>query len=282
MTSGADWKDTLTGVQERILNGLLATLPNLLGALVLIIVGWVLAKFLRMLVVRFAHYLDRLLAGRGAGAVKEQPGRLGAVSDALGSIVFWFVILFFLTVAAQALGLDAFLGWVSRLTAFLPTLFTGLLIVLAGYVMSILVRDLVSTASAAAGERQRTMLGRAVQAIIISLAIVIGADQIGIKVTFLVIMVTVAASAVMGGAALAMSLGARSYVANLIGGHVMRRNLQIGQTVRIHGMTGRVLDMTPTAVVLETDDGRATVPARLFLEEATIVMMGGGSDGRNP
>lgn len=281
MTSATDWTDALTAVYERILNGLLTTLPNLIGALALIFVGWVLAKYLRLLAVRFARYMDRMLAWR-AGTVKEQPGRLGAVAEALGSIVFWFVILFFLTVAAQVLGLEAYLGWVSRLTAFLPTLFTSLLIVLVGYVMSILVRDLVSTAAAAAGERQQAMLGRAVQAAIISLAVVIGADQIGIKVTFLMIMATVVASTILGGTALAMSLGARSYVSNLIGAHVMRRNLQIGQTVRIHGITGRLLDMTPTAMVLETDEGRATVPARLFLEEATIVVMGGESDGRHP
>jgi len=48
----------------------------------------------------------------------------------------------------------------------------------------------------------------------------------------------------------AISLGARSYVANLIGAHYLRQAFEIGQRIRVAGFEGRVLDVSATAVVL--------------------------------
>ena len=281
METSPGWKTAVSGIIERMTKALVKSGPDIAGAVLIIAIGWLLARLMRYLAARFTRYFGGVVSRRSAVPSEERARRLAAAADALGSIVFWFVILVAITAAAQVLGLDTFLGWISTFTAYLPTLLTGLLIILAGYVASVLFRDLVAAAASTAGERQRALLGRAAQTVVLTLAVVVGADQIGIKVTFLVVMVTLVAGSVLGGAALAMSLGARTYVANLIGSHVLRRSLQPGLTLKFRGQTGRVLDVTLTAVVLETDEGRVSVPARLFLEEPMVVVMGGENHGGN-
>ena len=56
--------------------------------------------------------------------------------------------------------------------------------------------------------------------------------------------------------------------------HHFRHTYSVGQTVRVAGHEGRILDLTPVSVVLETEDGRVTLPAKVFGEEAIVLRIG--------
>ena len=269
----SEWRTVLDKAYTGLADRLSENLPNLISALLLILGGWIIGRLLRALTVRLIHLLDRTIR-RLTTRYGDRPGILSASADVLGSIVFWVVILFFLTAATQVLGLDAFLGWLNRVVAYLPTLLTGALIILAGFLLSALVRDVVTT-TAPVGDSQRILLGRVSQLVILVTAVVIGADQIGIKVTFLVIMVTVLASTLLGGLALALSFGARTYVSNLIGAHYLSHQFRAGQTVRVGSYEGRILEFTATSIVLEIADGRVNLPAKIYHEEPIVLLMGG-------
>jgi len=279
MGPNSDWSTALEKAFTGLVQRTAETLPNLIGALLLLLVGWLLARLLRAGAVRLIHLLDRAIR-RLSSRNADRPGILSASAEVLGSIVFWVVVLFFLTAATQVLGLDAFLGWLNRVVDYLPTLLTGGLIVLAGFLLSALVRDVVAT-TAPVADSQRVLLGRVAQLVILVTAVVIGADQIGIKVTFLVIMVTVLAGTLLGGLALALSLGARTYVSNLIGAHYLRQQYRAGQTVRVGQFEGRVLEFTATAIVLETADGRVNLPGKIYHDEPIVLLMGGNQHGTN-
>jgi small-conductance mechanosensitive channel len=273
------WRNALARVLEQTVERLSLYLPNVLAAFLLLLVGWVVAHLLRAVAVRVTllgeRALARIAASRGAA-----PARLpGASAKILGSVVFWVVVLFFLTAATQLLGLHTFASWLARVADYLPTVFAGALIIVAGFLVSRLAREVVEAAAASAGERQRALIGRVVQAAILVTAILVGAEQIGIRVTFLVILAAGAGIALVGAVALALSLGSRDYVANLIGAHYLRQRYSVGQQVRAWGYEGRILELTDTAVVLETAEGRASLPAKVFNEQAIVLVVGGSRDG---
>ncbi|MBU0593512.1 MAG: mechanosensitive ion channel [Gammaproteobacteria bacterium] len=275
----SQWRDALAGVLDQTMERLALYLPNVLGAFLLLFVGWIVAHLLRATAVRLTligeSALARLSASRGAS-----PKRLSSASaKILGSVVFWVVLLFFLTAATQVLGLDTFTTWLARVVDYLPTVFVGALIIVAGFLVSRLAREVVHAAAVGAGERQRVLIGRVVQAAILVTAILVGAEQIGIKVTFLVILAAAAGISLVGAVALALSLGARDYVANLIGAHYLRQRYSVGQHVRVAGYEGRILEMTDTAVVLETAEGRASLPAKVFNEQPIVLVVSGARDG---
>lgn len=273
----SQWRDALAGVLDETVVRLALYLPNVLGAFLLLLVGWIVAHLLRAAAVRLTLLSERALArvsaGRGAA-----PARLpGTSAKILGSVIFWVVVLFFLTAATQVLGLQTFSAWLARVADYLPTVFAGGLIIVAGFLVSRLAREVVEAAAASAGERQRVLIGRVVQTAILVTAILVGAEQIGIKVTFLVILVAAAGIAMVGAVALALSLGAREYVANLIGAHYLRQRYSVGQLVRVAGYEGQILELTDTAVVLETAEGRASLPAKVFNEQAIVLLLVGGA-----
>jgi small-conductance mechanosensitive channel len=276
----SQWRDALAGVLDQTVARLALYLPNVLGAFLLLFIGWGVAFVLRSAAFRLTLLGERALT-RISSRGGEPPTQLPSASaKILGGVVFWVVVLFFLTAATQVLGLDTFTAWLARIVDYLPTVFAGALIIFAGFLVSRLARDVVVAAASSANEHQRALIGRVVQASILVTAILVGAEQIGIKVTFLVILAAAAGITLVGAVALALSLGARDYVANLIGGHYLRQRYSIGQHVRIAGFEGRILELTDTAVVLETADGRASLPAKVFNEQPIVQLVSVPRDGQ--
>ncbi len=268
----------IASVSSAVMQSLVQYLPSVFGAVLLLVAGWLLAKLLRVVVTRGVLALDTLVARIVSGARTERP-RVAASATVLGTVVFWVVLLFFITAATKVLGLDTFTTWLANVLHYLPTLAAGALIVAAGYLLSAFVRDLVMATGSRLEPTQRSALARTAQGAILLTAILVGADQIGVKVTFLAIMVAAIAAAVVGSITIAVSLGARGYVANLIGAHYLRQSLEVGQRVRVSGHEGRILQITALSVVLETVDGRVTLPGRVFNEEPIVILARDPSDG---
>jgi small-conductance mechanosensitive channel len=254
-------------------------LPNILGAAVLLLAGWLVARLLRGLAVRLMHVAESLLSRLSRGTPAPASPLPSTSVEIVGSILFWVVILFFAAAATHVLGLGAFSSWLQGLMTYLPTLMAGALIIVAGVLLSGLARDLSVAALAVLPERQRALLGRIVQGSILVTAVAVGADQIGIKITFLVILAAVVTSAVVGGVALAVSLGARTYVANLIGAHYLQQAFHVGERVRIGETEGTILEITAVSVVLETRDGRTNIPAKTYNEEPIVLLAPRSVDG---
>ena len=101
------------------------------------------------------------------------------------------MLLFFITAATHTLGLQTFTEWLARLLDHLPALVTGLLIAVAGYLLSGFVADLVLAAATALAPAQRTALARLAQGATLAVALLVGAEQMGLKITWIATLVAV-------------------------------------------------------------------------------------------
>ena len=270
MDKQIDFGSALMSGTSSIVEHVVSFLPNIVGAIALLIIGWLLARLLRAVTWRGARLLDKLMS-RLLGAQAERL-HVAAASRIVSTIVFWLVLLFFATAATQVLGLAPFTDWLSRFVAYLPTLAAGVLIIVAGYAVARIVADVVRTTAPGFSPAQRATLARIAQVTIIAGAILVGADQIGVKVTFLVVFTSAVAAAIVGGVALSVGMGARDYVANLIGAHYLRDAVTAGQTLRVGDVEGRVVDVTATALIMETAEGKVSIPARVYNEQAITVL----------
>lgn len=265
---------SLASAAAALIDRVIDYLPSVFGAIALLIIGWALARLLRALTMRAVMLLDRIFSRMGAPGTERL--RMGRASVVLGTIVFWVIILFFVTAATQVLGLAPFTRWLGQLVEYLPTLAAGVLILAAGYVLGRIAADLVRATVTRLPPAQRSILARTAQIVIIVGSALVGAEQIGIKVTFLVVFIAAVAAAVVGGVALSVGMGARDYISNLIGAHYLRQAFPAGQTVRVGEFEGRVIEVNATALILETVNGRVSVPGRVYNEQAITVI------ARNP
>lgn len=191
-------------------------------------------------------------------------------------------LLIALTVAARVAGLASVTGWLDRVTAHLPNLIAGVAVFIIGYFLSVYVREQLAPASAAATSPPQVLLARLAQAAVVALALIVGLDQVGIDVAVLV-GVAVAAVATLGiGLAVAFAFGARAHVSNLIGARVARQQLSEGLRVRIGNVEGEVLEVTATQIALDTDAGKALLPASCVDQGLVTILApdGGEADRR--
>ncbi|WP_119165522.1 mechanosensitive ion channel family protein [Algihabitans albus] len=266
------WIREVSATASGFLGQFVEFLPTLGGALAILIVGWGIARVLRSAGIRSSNWLNRFF-DRRFGPERARHLRISnAGVKLLGNIIFWVIILFFITAATRVLGLDAFSAWLDRVVAYLPTLLAGGLIILVGLLISSLARDLTSAAVASAGVAHAELFGRSVQAAILITALVLGINQVGIDVTLLITLIAIVVAAVVGSLSLAFALGASSFVSNLIGSHYLQQHYRPGQQARMGEVEGEILELTPVSVVLATREGRVVVPGKIFNDQTTALL----------
>lgn len=267
----ANWNDALSAAMQKVMT----SLPNIVGAVVLLLAGWLVARLLRRWAARLMDAsLARLLSKASTRRALERTGVRNTVPAVIGAAVFWVVIIFATAAAVEILGLPAVTNLLARLAYYIPQIVAAILIVLAGYLAGNLAYGTVSTAAASLHVAYANALGRAAQITIVLVTVVIAVDQLGIDSTFLIVTLTIILATTLGGAALAFGLGCGTAVSNIIACHYVTKSYRIGQHVRIAGLEGRIVDIAPTSVVLQNTDGRVSVPAKKFSEETSVLLTG--------
>ena len=212
-------------------------LPNLVGAIVLLGVAWLIASVLRFLVIKAAVILkiDERLTKHGALEEGEQV----AIGDSLATAVFWFVFLLFLPAVLQLLGISAVAGPIQSIfdqaVGFIPNILGAIIIFIIGWFIARIVRQIVSNVLAAigvdsigarvglSGERAISKLvGTFLYTIILLYTVVSALDNLEIEAvsgpaTRMLDIITTAIPAVLGAAlVLAISYFIGRLIANLI------------------------------------------------------------------
>lgn len=116
-------------------------------------------------------------------------------------------------------------------------------------------------------------MGKLAQIIIILLTGLIAFDQIGINVSILINLIIIIIGALLFGAAFAFGLGARESVSNILASYYLQKIYKVGQVIQIGGKKGRIIEITPTAVILEASEGQLYIPAKEFNKETSILFV---------
>ena len=264
------WLDTFRGGLETVR----VHLPSIGVAVLLVLLGWVLARLGR----RAGRSLVRRLLDRAAstsaslGRAVDGSGARATAPAIVGWFAFWLILLVFVAAAVETLGLPVMTDLLGRLATYAPNILAAGLVMLAGVITARIVRSAVLRAAEAGGIGQAPAVAAAAEGIVLLLAGVIALEQLGIDGRVLELTVAVVVGSLLAAVALAFGLGARSSVANLIAARYVARMVHVGQRVVIDENQGTVVELTPTAVVLDTGSSRVVVPAQRFHDTTTVIL----------
>ncbi len=277
--------ETLNQLQLQLSNSLvefrqvlMAYLPFLVNALLLLLIGWVVARLLKALILRFGHGIDQLLARLRSQTVPTAGPMERPVSPLFARIVFWLVMLLFVAAAGESLGLPGLGEWLSSFIQYLPQVIAAGVIIVIGLVLAGLADSLIYHAALEHSIGSARALGRTVQVLVIAFSVILGIGQLDLDISLLVNVVTISAAAIFGGLGLAFGLGARHQVSNIIAAQNLRSLYQIGQRIRINNIEGEIVEFTSKAVILRTEQGQALIPAKLFTERVCELILTEQSD----
>jgi small-conductance mechanosensitive channel len=91
-------------------------------------------------------------------------------------------------------------------------------------------------------------------------------------------LLSVISGAFLGGLAIAISLGSKSMISNMIGAHYFKQQYHIGDRIRIGEYQGKILELTATNIIIDTEGGVVSLPAKLFGELATTTLQESADD----
>jgi small-conductance mechanosensitive channel len=270
-TASFNWQsaidETFTDFSQQLIN----YFPQLIGTIGVLLLGWLVAHTLSLSTRKVIQGLDVIFARFTRIDGINQERIQGSYSVIISKIVFWIVMIFFLTVAANILGWDVFAGWLDSIVSYLPGLISGLIIILGGFLLSNFAKATISSAADKAGMTQSAGMARAVQIVIIFSAIIIGVEQIGLNIGFLSNVIVASIAILLAGAALAFSLGAKNMVANIIGAQYTRKYCRVGDKIKIGDIEGEIIELAQACIVIETGSGQAIIPAKFFHEQVSLI-----------
>jgi hypothetical protein len=201
---------SLTALNDSLVNTA-NFLPNLIAAIVIFVVGVLVASVVKNAIIRIldAVGIESLLSKTVIPKSLKSVGSEVTVSNLLGELVRWFLILIFLIPAVDQLGLGAANEVLTAILLYIPNVVVAVIIVAVGAVLAKIARDLVTATAAGLGTQAAGVVGQIARWSIFIFALLAALNQLGVATDLIRILFTglVAMIAIAGG--LAFGLGGK-------------------------------------------------------------------------
>ncbi|MBU6340702.1 MAG: mechanosensitive ion channel [Bacteroidetes bacterium] len=250
-----------------------AFFPKMVGALVILLIGWLVAKLVKKLLTkllekigidRFAEMLNEIDLVRNSGMEVK-------LSTVLGQVVYYVMMLIFVITATEALGVQAVTKLVTDALNYLPYIFSASVVFLLGLFLADMVKGLVKTVCLSLGLPSAGMIANGVFYFLLITVGISALAQAQINTNFISANITV----IIGAVALAFSLGygfaSRDLMANYLAGYYNKNKIRVGDEVRISGERGKVVMIDASSVFLQTADRAVIIPLSKLVNETIEV-----------
>ncbi len=212
------WTEIVIGSLQNLWLGMVEVMPSILGAIVVFIVGLIVASGLGALTQKFIELLklDDLLSRIGVDTYFKRAGLRLNVGRFLGQIVHWFLIIAFILASSDILGFTSLSGFLKDILIYIPNIVIAVLIMLAAVVLGNFLRGLVRASVMSARLHAAKFLGALTWWSVVVFGFLAALTQLGIAVNIINTLVTgvIAMLALAGG--LAFGMGGREYASHLI------------------------------------------------------------------
>jgi hypothetical protein len=220
--------DLTTSLQEG-LDSLFGFIPNLIGFLVILVVGYFIARAVKAVVAKLLDKvgLDRHLHSGQTGEYVERLSPGASPSRLIGAVAFWFIFLFVLSAAIGALQIPAVTAFMDQVLGYLPNIIVAVLIFVAAGVVAAAVAGLV--ANTMGDTPTGKIVASVVPALVMGIAIFMILNQLKIAPEIVQITYTALIGALALGLALAFGLGGREVAAEMLRGAYQKGQEHKGQ-----------------------------------------------------
>ena len=204
MLAELNWGNLIVEPIRQMLTKIMAFLPVLLGALIILIVGWIVAKAIRRIVdwlLKTARF-DTLADKAGITEILRKGDMKITAREVVSGLVYWLVIIMVLVMVVNALGLPKASDILASLFAYVPKVIAALFVLVVAMFLASFVSGIVRTAAGNANLPKPEIFAGISRWAIIIFAATISLEQLGIAP----LLVTTTFNIILGGICLALAL----------------------------------------------------------------------------
>lgn len=252
------WSQSFVAAMTALWTKVASFIPDLITALIIVLLGLVIARLVDTVLTKGLAKLglDRLMTGAGVTKMLSRIGIASPVSAVIGKIIYWFIILTFVVSAAETLGLARVSATLDAFALYLPKVFGAALILLAGLLLSHLVAGMVRGTVESIGADYAGGISRLVQWLLVIITVSLAIGQLQIETQLLNTVIAIVLVSFGAAAALAMGLGSRETVSQIIAGVYLRELYQVGDRIKVEDREGVIEEIGTVKTTLVDDEGR--------------------------
>jgi len=255
---------SFSGFYDEVKNALTAMmedfaqfLPKLLLAVVLLFIGYALAKVLAKIVSTAFDKLgvDALLERSGFTAQLQRTGIKAAPGAFIAKLLFWITMLFVIKVAAQAASIKDISDIIIAIISFMPNAITAALIMLFGFIVADIIKNAVFSALDAMGLEYARTVSKILFGFIFILILTVALAKINIQTELLNATVQIILAALGLALALALGLGLKRLAGSIVSGVYSRDIYKAGTEIEFDGENMTISGVGPVTTKLKRPDG---------------------------
>ncbi len=250
------YHEVQTALME-MLNNFAQFLPKLLLAVVLLIIGYVIAKALSKLVRVIFEKLgvNNLLEKSGFSSQLHRAGIKASPGAFVASLIFWLTMLFVLKIAAQSASIQDISDIILAIIQFMPNAITAALILLFGFIVADVIKNAVFNALNQMGLEYARTLSKVIFGFIFILILTVALSKINIQTELLNATVQIMLGSLALALALALGLGLKRMAGSIVSGVYSRDIYKVGTEIEFEGETMTVAGIGPVTTKLKRQDG---------------------------
>ncbi len=192
---------------------------GLVFVLIIIVIGWLIAKLIKAVVERFLSItpLDNIVKEAKIDEILKKGGVTSSVAELLGNICYWLVLLITAVLAVNAIGLSTAADLLNQIILYIPNVVAAVFILILGLFAATILNSIVQTIVANAGISQAKLLGKIVEVVTVVFAVIIALEQLqiaGILMLERIILIVLASLGLAVG--LAFGLGCKDIAGKFI------------------------------------------------------------------
>jgi hypothetical protein len=216
--------EQIVGIKDSLLQGITAAftsfmefIPALIGGLVVLLLGWFVAKWVGRLVERLlyaAKFEQAVVASKLGNYFPARTPPITA-SSIIGALAKWFVFLIFVQAAANVLRMPQITAIINSILLFLPHLFLALVIVVIGTLLATMIGGLVESSLSKMKAMNPKLLALITRYAVLGFTVIAAVNQLGIATNLINIMFTGLIGSIALAFALAFGLGGQSVASEI-------------------------------------------------------------------
>ena len=213
-----DWRVIIIEPAKAILDKAVTYAYKGIGILIILILGWFIAKAVEKVVTRFLKIAQLDVASDKAGITKLLvKGEIKlTLAELIGALTYWITILIAIVAAVNVLNLTVAAELLHQIITYIPSIIAAIFILAAGMFLASLAASAVNTVAINADISQSSLLSKSTQAIIVILAAIMALEQLRITTTILNLVIPIILGSVGLALGLAFGLGGKDAAAKLI------------------------------------------------------------------
>jgi hypothetical protein len=201
-----------------MLSQIIAFMPKLMAATMIIIVGCGVAWMARLLTKKIlkASQFDRIAEKSGLEAFIRQGDVDLTLTGIISQVVYWLILLLFVITGADALGLQAMATMLQKLASYLPSIILAILVMIFGTLIARFANRLVFSWLYSIKYERALSVSTSVEYLIQLFALFVALEQLGFATQLLTALFVIIFGAIFLALAIAFGLGGRDHAAQII------------------------------------------------------------------